>query len=379
MRIILATPIYPPEVGGPATYVVELAERLRGSDHVVIVAYTDNLQPVSSTHLIAVSKKHLLPVRLVKYFFALLREAKQSDLIYVQNAVAAGLPAALVGMWLKKPVILKFVGDEAWERASQAHKTTKQLEEFYKSPEGGLRTRLIMRLQRFVLTHVSIVTTPSAYLSELLITYYGVEKSRVVVNYNAVAQPPVVAGERMPHQIMTGVRLVAWKGVDGIIRAIALLKEKFPNIRLMVAGEGPERKNLEDITRSLGVEDHVKFLGRLSHTEITQLQSESAAQVVNSRYEGMPHGVLESFATKTPIIATNIPGTNEAVLDGKTGLLVEVGNDTALAAAIEKIFTNPELCAQLVKGGEEILKEKFSWETHIQRLREMFGAAEART
>ncbi len=130
MRIILATPIYPPDAGGPATYTVELAERIRAEHHVVIVAYTDNIEGVPSTHLIGVSKKYPLPFRLIKYYFVLLREAKQSDLIYVQNAVAAGLPAVLVGRWAKRPVVLKFVGDEAWERATQNRKTQKQLEDF---------------------------------------------------------------------------------------------------------------------------------------------------------------------------------------------------------------------------------------------------------
>src|SRR3989304_5326663 len=102
MKIIIATPIYPPEIGGPATYTKALCERL------------------SKTHV-----------------------------IYVQNAMAAGLPVALVHMITGVPFVLKFVGDEAWERASQHRRTTKNLEEFMKKPDGGIKTHLMMMIQGF--------------------------------------------------------------------------------------------------------------------------------------------------------------------------------------------------------------------------------------
>lgn len=371
MRIVLATPIYPPEVGGPATYTVEIAERLRAGHDVVVVAYSD-VEPTASTHLIAVSKKRSLLTRLFTFYRALMREATQADLIYVQNAVAAGLPAVLVGRKLSKPVILKFVGDEAWERATQAGRTKKQLEDFYKSPEGGLKTKIFMMIQKFTLTRASIVTTPSAYLGELLIKYYGVKRENFVVNYNAVDVRTLPAVERKPHQIMTGVRLVAWKGVDGIIRALASIKNEFPDAVLMVAGEGPELEQLKKVAVWEDVHNSVHFLGRLSKEKTLELQSSSAVQVLNSSYEGMPHGALESFATKTPIVATDTPGTNEAVLNEKSGLLVPVGDDMALAKAIERIFTDAQLRSQVVEGASQILKEKFSWEVHLTKLNDMF-------
>jgi glycosyltransferase involved in cell wall biosynthesis len=372
MRVIFATPIYPPEVGGPATYTVDLAERMRGEHHITIVAYADGAEPVPSTHLVSISKKQTLPIRLVRFYEALLREAKQADLIYAQNAVAAGLPAVLVGRRLNKPVILKFVGDEAWERAAQAGKTKKQLEDFYKAPQGGLKAKLFMAIQGFVLRRASLVTTPSAYLGELLINYYGVKREDFFVNYNAVDVPPLSQGERKPRQIMTGVRLVAWKGVEGIIKALAIIKNKFPTAALVVAGEGPELERLKQAAVWEDVAASVHFAGRLSKKGTLELQSSSAVQVLNSSYEGLPHGALESFATRTPIVATDIPGTNEAVLNEKTGLLVPAGDEQALARAIERMLTDTELRERVVEGGAQILKEKFSWEAHLKRLNEMF-------
>lgn len=373
MRIILATPIYPPEVGGPATYVVEIAERLKHHHKIVVVAYGEAREPVAGTTLVSVSKKQNLPLRLFRYTLALKRAAKTADLIYVQNAVAAGIPAIVVGAWLRKPVIVKFVGDEAWERATHAHKTTKQLEDFLKSPEGGVRTKILIGIQRLVLKRAALVTTPSAYLLELLATHYGVVKEKGFVNYNAAEeQESVDSTPYIGHQISVASRLVPWKHIDGIIQATVELRKKFPDVRLMVAGDGPEKKSLESLVHALGAESSVSFLGRISQKDARALQHRSAVHVLNSSYEGLPHEVLNSFAMQTPVVATNIPGTNEVVYHEQSGLLVPVGDDTALAAAIERIFTDSALRERLVEGGTKILKDKFSWALHLERLEEMF-------
>src|SRR4051812_10171387 len=117
MKIVLATPIYPPEIGGPATYTKELAERLHNRHELTIVAYTDVQEAFPGTKLVAVSKRRPLAIRLIKFFLAVLKVSRNADLIYVQNAMAAGLPVVLASMITDKPFILKFVGDEAWERA----------------------------------------------------------------------------------------------------------------------------------------------------------------------------------------------------------------------------------------------------------------------
>ena len=90
--------------------------------------------------------------------------------------------------------------------------------------------------------------------------------------------------------------------------------------------------------------------------------------MLNSTYEGLPHTALTSFAAGIPIVATNIPGTDEAVYDEKSGLLVPAGDDAALARAIERLFEDAPLRAQLIAGGKQILEEKFSWSTHLATL-----------
>ncbi len=374
MKIVLATPLYPPEIGGPATYIKELAYKLKDEHTLTIIAYASTSERIEGTTLITVSKRRRLPIRLAKFTWVLLKAARSADVIYVQNAVAAGLPAAIVGMLTRTPVILKFVGDEAWERATQLKLTTKQLEDFLAAPEGGMRIRLMMTLEGWVLRHVRVVTTPSAYLRDCLVRTYRVPQHNTVVNYNAAEKPDVVPFEAkpVPHQIAVTARLVEWKGIDGIIRAVAILTKQFPDVRLLIAGDGPQEQSLKSLARETGVADHVTFLGRVSRAETWHIRKSSEVYVLNSSYEGLPHTALTSFAAEIPIVATRIPGTDEAVYDGRSGLLVPPHDDDALAEAIARLFADAALRKQLIEGGKEILAEKFSWDAHTRTLLDIF-------
>jgi glycosyltransferase involved in cell wall biosynthesis len=370
MKIILATPIYPPEIGGPATYVKEICEKLHQQHDITVVAFTDVKEPFQGTQLVSVSKRRPLPIRLIKFFLAVWKTSKEAELIYVQNAMAAGLPVALVSVIRKKPFILKFVGDEAWERANQHKRTTKRLEEFLREPDGGLKTKLMMLVQGFVLRRASLVTTPSAYLRDEIIKAYKINPENTAVNYNAAEKPHLLPFEtkRKQYQIATTARLVKHKGIEGIIEALSLVKNKFPETTLVVAGDGPEMENLTKLTKQLNLEDSVTFLGNISRAETWQLRKNSDVYVLNSTYEGLPHTILSSFAAEIPTIATNISGTNEAVYHEKTGLLVEPGDVEELARSIERLFIDKILTQKLIEGGLKILKEKFSWETHLKNL-----------
>ncbi len=233
-----------------------------------------------------------------------------------------------------------------------------------------MRIRLIMRLQGFVLRHVDAVTTPSTYLGEAIVRAYRIRPNRFRVNYNAADESEVIpfAATIVPHQIVVTARLVEWKGVAGVIRAVDILKRDFPDVALLIAGDGPEEDPLRELVAQLSLEKHVTFLGRVSRAETWHIRKQSEVYVLNSLYEGLPHTVLTSFAARIPVIATDISGTNEVVYHEKTGLLVPPGDDAALAKAIARLFTDVRLRETVVQGAQKILAEKFSWETHIQTL-----------
>ncbi len=374
MKILLATPIFPPEIGGPATYIKELVERVHHTHELTIIAYASTAEPLMGAKLITISKKRPLPIRLLKFTWELWKAAKGQDVIYAQNAVAAGIPSAIVGKLRGIPVVIKFVGDESWERATQKKYTTKPLEEFLACPDPvPLYIAIIKQLQAWTLRSVDVVTTPSLYLRNALVESYHLLEKKAVVNYNATEKADVFHIEtiKISHQVVATARLVEWKGIDGIIRAVALLKNTYPDLTFLVAGDGPDEAKLKELAKELNVEESVKFLGRVSRAETWHIRKTSEVYVLNSTYEGLPHTVLTSFSAGIATVATDIPGTNEAVLDGQTGLLVPVGNDQALADAIARLFENPALREQLIANAKQIIVDKFSWDAHLKNLFEI--------
>lgn len=381
MKILLATPVYPPEIGGPATYTVEIVERLHNNHDIKIVALADNPKVLDGASLTTISKKQRIWTRLWKTYKAILKEGKDRDVIYVQNALAAGFPAVLAGKKLGKPVLIKFVGDEAWERSKQYGYTKKRLDEFHEAPEveGTLRIKLMKKLQGWTFRNAHLVTTPSEYLKTVLVKHYGLHPDKCIVNYNAIRQKEdfdvdYSDVQKKAHQLVATARLVNWKGIDGIVKAVALLKEDIPDIHFVIAGDGPEEENIKKLIKELGVEKHVTMLGRVSRVETRKLRKESELYILNSTYEGLPHTVLTSFSAEIPVIATNIGGTNEAVYDGETGLLVEPNNPEGLADAIKKLLDNEELQQKFIINGTQLLRDKFSWDAHIKQLEDILSS-----
>lgn len=377
MKILIATPIYLPEIGGPATYIKELCTRINNKHDITVIAYSDFGVAFPGTKLVKITKHAPLLQRLIKYFLALWKISKNTDIVYVQNAMAAGFPVALVCAIKKIPFIVKIVGDEAWERATQHRLTNKNWEEFLKKPEGGLQIKIMIKIQKWVLGKARIVTTPSLYMSKEIIKSYGVLPEKITVNYNAAEETEVLSlkTELVPHQIVTTARLIHLKRIDDIIRALSILKIKYSDALLVIGGDGPELENLKQLTRKLNLENDVIFLGKISRAETWQIRKQSSVYVLSSTHEGLPITLLTSLAAKIPIVATDIPGTNEVVYHEKTGLLVEVGNVEALVKAIEKLFVDEKLRNTLIQNGLHLLKEKFSWETHLKILENMFTSA----
>ena len=124
MRIILATPLYPPDVAQPAPYVKELATRLREVHTVTVVAYGHLPEKIDGVHIVVVSKNRPLPLRLLAYTAALWRAALGADVIYAQNGASVELPAGLVALMSRRPLILCFGDVPAHARAAKSYYLT---------------------------------------------------------------------------------------------------------------------------------------------------------------------------------------------------------------------------------------------------------------
>src|SRR5581483_1681172 len=146
------------------------------------------------------------------------------------------------------------------------------------------------------------------------------------------------------------------------IRVVADL----PGTRLLIAGDGPMRAELEGLARSRGAAERVFFLGQIPHAQVQSLLGRADLFVLNSSYEGLPHVVLEAMAAGTPVIASNAGGTGEVVEHNRTGVLVPVGDDAALKAAIVRLCTEPLHARRLAAEASRFLAARFAFPTMVR-------------
>lgn len=140
MKIVLATPLYPPDIAPLAPYVKELAKRLADSMHeVTVVTYAYLPEKVPGVHIVAVNKRKLLPVRLIQYTWLLWRAAKTADVVYAQNGASVELPAGLVTFFVRCPFIIR-IGDNAAHERAAAHPLFRRIEDFAFKRAGKIIT-----------------------------------------------------------------------------------------------------------------------------------------------------------------------------------------------------------------------------------------------
>lgn len=147
------------------------------------------------------------------------------------------------------------------------------------------------------------------------------------------------------------------KGVDVLMRAWAMTKCTDGH-RLLIVGDGPERRALEDLARSLGIEPRVRFLG-LRH-DVDQLLARRRVFVLPSRWEGMPNALIEAMAHGLPCISTSVDGVTDVLDDGKSGLLVEPENPKALALALDRVLTDHAMASRLGGYARARVIQRFS-------------------
>ena len=156
-------------------------------------------------------------------------------------------------------------------------------------------------------------------------------------------------------------RIKRYKGIDLLVRAVAILAGHAIDIRFLIAGAGSWRPHLERLVRELGVEDRVSFLGYVDDAHKTELMRTSWIHGLTSPKEGWGITNLEAGACGTPSVTSDSPGLSESVLDGETGLVVPHGDVDALTRAIGRLVTDHALRRRLGRGARAYA-ESLSWD-----------------
>lgn len=360
MRILLTSPVFPPDLGGPAVYVPNCARFLVERGHeVTVVAFCSDPEPTGYPFRVVAISRGRLAVRYLKAFWRVFVEARGKDVVYVNEHLALlhVLAARLAG----SRVVIRIMVDGAWEISHRKGWIDGDDIMTFETKDYGAKVKLARTLQKLWWSWCGRIISCSDFLRRILIDRYGVADDKVRRIFNAyhgptrdsVAENPAEARaksglEEGPRYLLTICRLMNWKRVDGIIEALSELPE---DVQLLVAGDGDMLDEWTALASRLGITERVHFLGNVPYERIPALIRAAEVFILNSEYEGLSHTLLEVSALGTPIVCTGVCGNPEVVEDEVNGLTVPTGDSTALGAAIARLLADKGMQQRFVDEG----------------------------
>jgi len=175
-----------------------------------------------------------------------------------------------------------------------------------------------------------------------------------------------------PFELISVGRLTEIKGYSLLLDAVAQLRSERREVRLTLAGDGPDRASLEHQARQLGIADRVVFAGWRTQDELRGLYCQSDAFAMSSFAEGVPVVLMEAMATGLPCVAPRINGIPELIRDGVDGLLFTASNTQELVSAIGTLMDNPELRRCMAESSRDQIADKYDLQKNVVQLSEIF-------
>ena len=238
------------------------------------------------------------------------------------------------------------------------------------------RTKVIVEKNAFRLAH-AVVANATAVKEQLIKN--GVRADKIAVIHNGLDirrfqqnGTPDDALVRLNLETVRGrpiVTIVAnfehrVKDYPMLLRAAQRVTSEVPEAVFVMAGEGRFRNETEQLATELGVRDSCLFIGRCAN--VPDLLAASSICVLSSLAEGFSNSILEYMAAARPVVATNVGGASEAIVEGETGYLVNAGDDRAMAEQIIKLLRNRELRTSMGVNGRRVVEERFSCATRLR-------------
>lgn len=234
-----------------------------------------------------------------------------------------------------------------------------------------------------ILPFVDKVIAQAYSQKEYLIRHEGMQPEKIEVIYNGVnleqfKKPVDELAVKQTVGIPIGVavigivaRLVPEKGHIAFLKAAKKIINVFPQTYFLIAGDGKERKKLEEMTQELAIQSNVHFLGTIK--DIPQIISLFDVAVMSSNFETFSNAILEYMAASKPVVSTNAGSTAELVIDGKTGYLIPCGDYDALADAILRLLKDKSLAKKMGEAGREKINEKFTIQKMMTKYESLFA------
>lgn len=366
MKIVQVTPYYPPHTGGIERYVRNLSRALADRGHEVTVL-TANVpaagSPVETDGGVTIKRSTCLarPFNdpFVPSFFRLGGELAGADVLHAHNAYSsAALGAAFARQRCGVPTVLTHHGQHLFGSPLK-----DLVVAFYRKT---VERRLVNNIDRVV----ALSPSDAEYISA-----FGVEKERIAVIPNAICPEdflPHINGDTGRFEEgyrLNGRKRVLFvgqistrKGVDVLVRAASLIVNGQDGDApvFFFAGDGDYLDPARELARSYGIEEYVRFPGKVSFRDLVSAYRSSDLYVLPSLSEGMPTVILEAMFFGLPVVTTDLPCLRDNF--GGHAVLVPPRDEHALARAVMGLLDDPERCRQLSERGQAFVRSNYTWD-----------------
>ncbi len=357
MKILITTGIYPPDIGGPATYSKLLYDKLpkRGIEVEILSFGEVRYLPKIIRHFI--------------YFLKILKRSRGVDVIYAQDPVSVGLPTMLANKILRKRFLIRIAGDYAWEQGIQRFGVEDKLDDFSSEYDKyNWRVKVLKKIQTKVASSAEKIIVPSKYFKGV-ISNWGVDPEKIIPIYNGIELSEDFAEKPVNDEkvLLSVGRLVPWKGFKVLIECMPRLLKEFPGLKLKIVGGGPQKEELEKAIKENDLNDNVILTGAIPRDELLKLKKEAIIFVFNTNWESFSFDTVEAMNLRLPVITTNVGSLPELIQSDIDGILIEPNNKEQILSAVIKTLRNVEFREKIIENAYSKSK-RFSIENTLDNL-----------
>lgn len=369
MNIMLVTPWRPSLTGGISTVVHRLTSEFHKKGHSVTIFVTDRenclrqievldgaavygmylRSPVSSAHPMRASLMCYLwfPITLLQLLW--LAKRQRVDAVLIQYPLPAMFYFGILKRVFGGVLFVTYQGNDAHDLALWEPREQRLVQCLLNQAD------LVLGVSRTLLSKVESV------LHQLCLSRRQLMPNGAPLDVIEAVEAANVDGDLPPNYFFTAGHLIHRKGIDVVISSLQEAKRRGVLLHLVIAGDGPERENLERQSRDQGVSGQVTFLGNQSQRQVLALMKSCLAFVLASRAEGMPLVIAEAMACGKAVVASHVDGVPEIVQDGVTGLLVPPDDPIALASGLLRVHTDDVFRSSLAARGKEWACREYNW------------------
>lgn len=231
-------------------------------------------------------------------------------------------------------------------------------------------------ITRYALARADHITATGMRLAEATLRYAPRGKPVTVVPYGIDLARFSPRPRERAEQVVVGAvaRLSPEKGLEFLLRAVAALVEQGRPLRVVLAGDGPQRGRLERLAARLGLAERVEFLGEVPHGDVPAVLQRLDIFAMPSLAEGFGVAALEAAAMEIPVVASRVHGIPDVVADGQSGLLVPPRDPSALARAMARLADDADLRQRLGRGGRALVEARYRWQDNAAQMERLYQA-----